>query len=70
MGSPVSFIILSSLQVFDVNASLPHNGDLNYKPASPVFSEPSFSTASTQTPPEFAPSEDELQPGMQIFQAL
>ncbi|KAG7235835.1 hypothetical protein INR49_002135 [Caranx melampygus] len=48
--------------VFKVNTSLPQNGDLNYKPESPVFSEPRYSTASTQTPPEFAPSEDEPQP--------
>ncbi|XP_071358258.1 caprin-2 isoform X2 [Trachinotus anak] len=48
--------------VFKVNASLPQNGELNYKPDSPVFSEPRYSTASTQTPPEFAPSEDEPQP--------
>ncbi|XP_040886222.1 caprin-2 isoform X2 [Toxotes jaculatrix] len=48
--------------VFKVNTSLPQNGELNYKPDSAVFSEPRYSTASTQTPPEFAPSEDEPQP--------
>ncbi|XP_029351589.1 caprin-2 [Echeneis naucrates] len=48
--------------VFKVNTSISQNGDLNYKPDSPVFSEPRYSTASTQTPPEFAPSEDEPQP--------
>ncbi|XP_018552709.1 caprin-2 isoform X1 [Lates calcarifer] len=48
--------------VFKVNTSLPQNGELNYKPDSTVFSEPRYSTASTQTPPEFAPSEDEPQP--------
>ncbi|XP_053271409.1 caprin-2 [Pleuronectes platessa] len=48
--------------VFKVNTSSPHNGELNYKPESEVFSECSYSTASTQTPPEFAPSEDEPQP--------
>ncbi|XP_023274488.1 caprin-2-like isoform X2 [Seriola lalandi dorsalis] len=48
--------------VFKVNTSLPQNGELSYKPDSPVFSEPRYSTASTQTPPEFAPSEDEPQP--------
>ncbi|XP_027127854.1 caprin-2 isoform X3 [Larimichthys crocea] len=47
--------------VFKVNTSLPQNGELNYKPDSAVFSEPRYSTASTQTPPEFAPSEDESQ---------
>ncbi|XP_027127855.1 caprin-2 isoform X4 [Larimichthys crocea] len=49
--------------VFKVNTSLPQNGELNYKPDSAVFSEPRYSTASTQTPPEFAPSEDESQSG-------
>ncbi|XP_040003510.1 caprin-2 isoform X2 [Xiphias gladius] len=48
--------------VFKVNTSLPQNGELNYKPDPAVFSEPRYSTASTQTPPEFAPSEDEPQP--------
>ncbi|XP_035501997.1 caprin-2 isoform X3 [Scophthalmus maximus] len=45
--------------VFKVNTALPQNGELNYKPESAVFSEPMYSTASTQTPPEFAPPEDE-----------
>ncbi|XP_029902219.1 caprin-2 isoform X2 [Myripristis murdjan] len=56
--------------VFKVNTSLPQNGDLNYKSDTTVFSETRYSTASTQTPPEFAPSEDEAQPvgnGGQIF---
>ncbi|XP_035535947.1 caprin-2 isoform X1 [Morone saxatilis] len=48
--------------VFKANTSLPQNGELNYKPDSAVFPEPRYSTASTQTPPEFAPSEDEAQP--------
>ncbi|XP_041820114.1 caprin-2 [Chelmon rostratus] len=48
--------------VFKVKASLPQNGELDYKPDSAVFPEPRYSTASTQTPPEFAPSEDEPQP--------
>ncbi|XP_045928200.1 caprin-2 isoform X2 [Micropterus dolomieu] len=48
--------------IFKVNGSLPQNGELNYKPDSSVFAEPRYSTASTQTPPEFAPSDDELQP--------
>ncbi|XP_044041842.1 caprin-2 isoform X2 [Siniperca chuatsi] len=48
--------------IFKVNASLPQNGELNYKQDSAVFTEPRYSTASTQTPPEFAPSEDEPQP--------
>ncbi|XP_078099187.1 caprin-2 isoform X2 [Sander vitreus] len=46
---------------FKANASLPQNGELNYKPDSAVFNEPRYSTASTQTPPEMAPSEEELQ---------
>ncbi|XP_060886085.1 caprin-2 isoform X1 [Labrus mixtus] len=46
--------------VFKVSASLPENGD--YKPDCAAFVEPRYNTASTQTPPEFAPSEDELQP--------
>ncbi|KAM7377830.1 hypothetical protein PAMA_012973 [Pampus argenteus] len=51
--------------VFKVTSSLPQNGDVNYKPDSAVFAEPRYSTASTQTPPEFAPSEDEQQPAYQ-----
>ncbi|KAI3367013.1 hypothetical protein L3Q82_009647 [Scortum barcoo] len=51
--------------VFKVNASLSQNGELNYKPDSAVLAEPRYSTASTQTPPEFAPSEDESQPAYQ-----
>ncbi|XP_034382063.1 caprin-2 isoform X2 [Cyclopterus lumpus] len=47
--------------VFKVTASLPQNGELNYKPDSDVFDKPRYSIASTQTPPEFAPSEDEPQ---------
>ncbi|XP_068573222.1 caprin-2 [Cebidichthys violaceus] len=45
--------------VFKANASLPQNGELNYKPDSAIFDKARYSTASTQTPPEFAPSEDE-----------
>ncbi|XP_030296589.1 caprin-2 isoform X5 [Sparus aurata] len=52
--------------VFKANGSLPPNGDLNYKPDSAVFPKPRYSTASTQTPPEFAPSEDEPQ---QVYQS-
>ncbi|XP_042367720.1 caprin-2 isoform X2 [Plectropomus leopardus] len=48
--------------VFKVNTSLPQNGELNYKLDSGVFAESRYSTASTQTPPEFAPSEDDPQP--------
>ncbi|KAM3858861.1 caprin-2 [Diretmus argenteus] len=51
--------------VFKVNTPLPQNGDLNYKPDGKVFSEVRYNTASTQTPPEFAPPEDEAQPGYQ-----
>ncbi|KAM6961957.1 caprin-2 isoform 2-T2 [Tautogolabrus adspersus] len=46
--------------VYKVSASLPQNGD--YKSDRAAFVEPRYNTASTQTPPEFAPSEDELQP--------
>eukprot|EP00064_Thunnus_orientalis_P019812 superscaffoldBa00005133_g19942 len=52
--------------VFKVNASSPQNGEMNYKPDSAVFAEPRYSTASTQTPPEFAPTEDEPQ---QVYQS-
>uniref|UniRef100_UPI0037E81673 caprin-2 n=1 Tax=Semicossyphus pulcher TaxID=241346 RepID=UPI0037E81673 len=48
--------------VFKVSASLPQNGELDYKSDSAVFAEPMYTTASTQTPPEFAPQEDEPQP--------
>ncbi|XP_030005999.1 caprin-2 isoform X2 [Sphaeramia orbicularis] len=47
--------------VFKVNA-LPQNGELKYKADPMVFAEPQYSTASTQTPPEFSTSEDEPQP--------
>ncbi|XP_008300116.1 caprin-2-like, partial [Stegastes partitus] len=56
--------------VFKVNASLPQNGEPNYKPDPAAFSKPMYSTASTQTPPEFAPSEDELQPVYQTDYTL
>ncbi|XP_029016398.1 caprin-2 isoform X2 [Betta splendens] len=64
--------------VFKVASSLPQNGTLIYKTESPVFSEARYSTASTQTPPEFAPLEDEhsvypsdcaMGNGGQIFQS-
>ncbi|XP_029317359.1 caprin-2 isoform X2 [Cottoperca gobio] len=51
--------------VFKVNTFLPQNGELNYKPDSAVYDDPRYSTASTQTPPEFAPPEDEPQPAYQ-----
>ncbi|KAK9525376.1 hypothetical protein VZT92_016090 [Zoarces viviparus] len=47
--------------VFKATASLPQNGDLNYKPDSAAFDTARYSTAGTQTPPEFAPPEDEPQ---------
>ncbi|KAM6896088.1 LOW QUALITY PROTEIN: caprin-2 [Lycodopsis pacificus] len=47
--------------VFKATASLPQNGDLNYKPDCAVFDKARYSTAGTQTPPEFAPPEDEPQ---------
>ncbi|XP_058481824.1 caprin-2 isoform X1 [Solea solea] len=46
--------------VFKVNTS--ENGELKYKPDSAVFTEPRYITASTQTPAEFAPTEEEQQP--------
>ncbi|XP_017281787.1 caprin-2 isoform X2 [Kryptolebias marmoratus] len=42
-----------------VTTALSQNGKLLYKPNTAVFSGPSYSTASTQTPPEFAPPDDE-----------
>ncbi|XP_030576109.1 caprin-2 isoform X2 [Archocentrus centrarchus] len=48
--------------VFKVNTSLTQAGDVTYKSDSGAFSEPRYTTASTQTPPEFAPSEEEPQP--------
>ncbi|XP_033470283.1 caprin-2 isoform X2 [Epinephelus lanceolatus] len=56
--------------VFKVNTSVPHNGELNYKLDSAVFAESRYSTASTQTPPEFAPSEDESQQAYQSDQTV
>lgn len=58
----VCFLFL--LEVFKVSTPLPQNGDLEYKPDTNVFSEISYSIASTQTPPEFNLPEDDLQPGM------
>lgn len=49
-----------------MTASLPQNGALNYKPDSGIFDTPRYNFASTQTPPEFAPSEDEPQLSMLI----
>ncbi|XP_062300179.1 caprin-2 [Scomber scombrus] len=51
--------------VFKVNSTSPQNGDINFKPDSAVFAETRYSTASTQTPPEFAPSDDETQTAYQ-----
>ncbi|KAK5895565.1 hypothetical protein CgunFtcFv8_009248 [Champsocephalus gunnari] len=50
-------------QVFKVNATFSQNGEFKYKPDSSVFAEPRYSIASTQTPAEFFPPEDEIQPG-------
>ncbi|KAM3587754.1 uncharacterized protein V6R79_013344 [Siganus canaliculatus] len=58
--TPAQFQNIQS--VFKVTATLPQNGELNFKPDSTAYPEPRYSTASTQTPPEFAPSEDEPQP--------
>ncbi|KAM4523584.1 caprin-2 isoform 2-T2 [Fundulus diaphanus] len=44
--------------VFKVATSLPQNGELQFKSHSSGLK---YSTASTQTPPEFAPPDDELQ---------
>nr|XP_020479552.1 caprin-2 isoform X2 [Monopterus albus] len=48
--------------IFKMNASLSQNGEEKFKQGSAVFPEHMYSTASTQTPPEFAPLEDESQP--------
>ncbi|XP_034529114.1 caprin-2 isoform X2 [Notolabrus celidotus] len=78
-STPPTRLILASApfqnmpSVFKVSSSLPLNGELDYKPDPAAFVKPRFTTASTQTPPEFAPSEDEQQPdysvdgGEQIF---
>ncbi|XP_054911761.1 caprin-2 isoform X2 [Poeciliopsis prolifica] len=47
--------------VFKVSTSSPQNGELHYKSHTAVCSGPKYSTASTQTPPEFAPPDDEPQ---------
>ncbi|KAM4569206.1 caprin-2 isoform 2-T3 [Odontesthes bonariensis] len=44
--------------VFKVGTALPPNGELQYKSNAAVFSEPRYNTASTQTPPEFAPPDE------------
>ncbi|KAF3859083.1 hypothetical protein F7725_021482 [Dissostichus mawsoni] len=61
--TPTSSQFQNIQQVFKVNATFSQNGELKYKPDSSVFAEPRYSTASTQTPPEFCPPEDELEPG-------
>ncbi|XP_047246368.1 caprin-2 isoform X7 [Girardinichthys multiradiatus] len=53
--------VLGWAQVFKVDTSLPQNGELHYKSRTAVCSGPKYSTASTQTPPEFAPPDDEPQ---------
>lgn len=57
---PLVSLLLFTPQVFK---AVPQNGGLNYKPSPPVF-EQRYSTASTQTPPEFALPDDESQLGM------
>lgn len=52
-----------------MSTSLTQTGEVTYKPDS-VFTEPRYTTASTQTPPEFALSEEEAQPGMLSFAFL
>ncbi|XP_043963520.1 caprin-2 isoform X2 [Gambusia affinis] len=47
--------------VFKVVTSSPQNGEMHYKSHTAVCSRPKYNTASTQTPPEFAPPDDELQ---------
>ncbi|XP_008399475.1 caprin-2 isoform X4 [Poecilia reticulata] len=49
--------------VFKVATSSPQNGEVHYKSHTAVCSGPKYSTASTQTPPEFAPPDDEPQMG-------
>ncbi|CAJ1055754.1 caprin-2 isoform X3 [Xyrichtys novacula] len=60
--------------VFKVSTSLPQNGDLDYKPDPAGFAEPRYTTASTQTPPEFDdeprpvyPSDYTVDPGGPVF---
>ncbi|XP_014914007.1 caprin-2 isoform X5 [Poecilia latipinna] len=48
-------------QVFKVATSSPQNGELHFKSHTAVCSGLKYSTASTQTPPEFAPPDDEPQ---------
>ncbi|XP_016519063.1 caprin-2 isoform X5 [Poecilia formosa] len=48
-------------QVFKVATSPPQNGELHFKSHTAVCSGLKYSTASTQTPPEFAPPDDEPQ---------
>ncbi|XP_014914003.1 caprin-2 isoform X1 [Poecilia latipinna] len=47
--------------VFKVATSSPQNGELHFKSHTAVCSGLKYSTASTQTPPEFAPPDDEPQ---------
>ncbi|KAF7228805.1 transcript variant X4 [Nothobranchius furzeri] len=56
--------------VFKVGSALPQNGDPQGNSNSAVFSGPSYNTASTQTPPEFAPPDDEPQLGYQADYAV
>ncbi|XP_014830041.1 PREDICTED: caprin-2 isoform X4 [Poecilia mexicana] len=49
--------------VFKVATSPPQNGELHFKSHTAVCSGLKYSTASTQTPPEFAPPDDEPQMG-------
>ncbi|XP_041833990.1 caprin-2 isoform X2 [Melanotaenia boesemani] len=53
-STPPTRRALSSAQLPNIQP----NGELNYKPSPAVFSKPRYSTASTQTPPEFAHPED------------
>lgn len=46
------------------------NGKVNYKGDLAGFPEPEFSTVSTQTPPEFAPSDEDPQPGTLLSTVL
>ncbi|KAM9705373.1 caprin-2 isoform 1-T2 [Menidia menidia] len=60
-STPPTRRALASAQLQSIQSvfkALPQNGELQYKPSAAVFSEPKYSTASTQTPPEFAPPDE------------
>ncbi|KAM9845813.1 caprin-2 [Aulostomus maculatus] len=60
-STPPARRTLTSPQFQNIQSVFKVNGELTYKAESAVLAECRFNTASTQTPPEFAPSEDEAQ---------